>query len=88
MNRPDPRQRFQKMTPPGAPGCGCGCSRHAGSAHMEDSMYRRIDGMMPGMAYVPVQEFHTLFDPCKALKAGTVFPELCKPFCGKRGGKR
>ncbi|HJD12849.1 MAG TPA: spore coat associated protein CotJA [Candidatus Ruminococcus avistercoris] len=51
-------------------------------------MYRHIDQMKPGMAYVPVQEFHTLFEPCKALNAGTVFPELCKPFCGKRGGRR
>ncbi|MGI6006380.1 MAG: spore coat associated protein CotJA [Ruminococcus sp.] len=40
------------------------------------------------MAYVPIQEFHTTFELCKALKMGTLFPELCKPFCGKRGVRR
>ncbi|MFQ7549658.1 MAG: spore coat associated protein CotJA [Blautia marasmi] len=30
----------------------------------------------------------TTFELCKALQMGTIFPELCKPFCGKRGGCR
>ena len=37
------------------------------------------------MAYVPWQTFHSVFEDCKALHLGTIFPELCKPFCGKRG---
>lgn len=37
------------------------------------------------MAYVPMQTFCSTFDLCSALKTGTIFPELCKPFCGKRG---
>ena len=40
------------------------------------------------MAYVPTQKFCNTFDLCNALKNGTIFPELCKPFCGKRGGMR
>ena len=28
------------------------------------------------------------YDLGYALKVGTVFPQLCKPFCGKRGGQR
>ena len=38
------------------------------------------------MSYVPWQTFHHVFDDSKALRLGTIFPELCKPFCGKRGG--
>ncbi len=39
------------------------------------------------MAYVPWQELHTVYDPEKGLQAGTIFPELDKPFYG-RGGRR
>ncbi|MDO5539437.1 MAG: spore coat associated protein CotJA [Eubacteriales bacterium] len=45
-----------------------------------------IAGMPLAMAYVPWQTFHHTFETCKALQVGTIFPELCKPFCGKRGG--
>ncbi len=38
------------------------------------------------MAYVPKQKYGTIFDLCKALEVGTIFPELYKPFCGKGGG--
>ncbi|MBS5078695.1 MAG: spore coat associated protein CotJA [Clostridiales bacterium] len=41
--------------------------------------------MPVAMAYVPWQTFHDKFELCKALEVGTIFPELCKPFCGKRG---
>ena len=37
------------------------------------------------MAYVPWQRFGQTYDLSKALCAGTIFPELDKPFCGKRG---
>lgn len=36
------------------------------------------------MAYVPVQTFQTTFDLNRSLEVGTIFPELHKPFCGKR----
>lgn len=41
-----------------------------------------------GMAYVPWQTFGQVYDPKRALMAGTIFPELDKPFTGKcRGGR-
>lgn len=40
------------------------------------------------MTYVPRQKFEKVFDTRKALSMGTIFPELCKPFCGKGGGGR
>ena len=51
-------------------------------------MYTHIDHMEPAMAYVPCQNFAMTYDLSYALKVGTVFPQLCKPFCGKRGGCR
>lgn len=38
------------------------------------------------MAYVPWQSFHTIYDFRESLSRGTIFPELDKPFCGRRGG--
>lgn len=38
------------------------------------------------MGYVPWQHFTRAYEPQKALKAGTIFPELDKPFTGT-GGK-
>lgn len=35
-----------------------------------------------GMAYVPVQQFSSVFEPDVALEHGTVFPELVKPWLG------
>lgn len=40
------------------------------------------------MAYVKIQQYDTTFPPAKALQMGTIFPDLCKPFCGKRGNCR
>ncbi|MDD3338979.1 MAG: spore coat associated protein CotJA [Lachnospiraceae bacterium] len=37
------------------------------------------------MAYVPWQIFDTTYTPARGLSNGTIFPELCKPFCGKGG---
>lgn len=50
-----------------------------------DSMYEGVDRLPLAMAYVPFQTFSTTFDWCYALKVGTIFPDLCKPFCGKGG---
>lgn len=37
------------------------------------------------MAYVPWQHFEKIFDDLeKAYKMGTIFPELNKPFTGRR----
>lgn len=39
------------------------------------------------MAYVPWQIFVRAYEPQKALMAGTIFPELDKPFTGRPGGR-
>ena len=44
-----------------------------------------LRGMPLAMAYVPWQEFECTYEPMQALRAGTIFPELDKPFYGRRG---
>lgn len=36
------------------------------------------------MCYVPWQKWSDIYEPCKALVRGTLFPELDKPFTGGR----
>jgi len=40
------------------------------------------------MAYVPWQRWNQTYELEKALSCGTIFPELNKPFFGKRGVRR
>ena len=47
--------------------------------------FGKTDGLVLAMAYVPWQCYQDTFDLSKGLRMGTIFPELCKPFCGKRG---
>lgn len=47
-----------------------------------------IDHMALAMAYVPWQHFHKTYEVDKALEYGTIFPELNKPFYGRRGVNR
>ncbi len=42
--------------------------------------------MMVAMAYVPWQYFGEVYEPDKALKIGTIFPELNKPYTGRSCG--
>ena len=82
----------------GAQSSGCGCTsaaekascacRMSGAPSKNAEMYTHVDQMEPAMAYVPCQKFETTYDLCYALKVGTIFPQLCKPFCGKRGVSR
>ena len=51
-------------------------------------MYTHVDHMEPAMPHGPYQDFTTTYDLGYALKVGTVFPQLCKPFCGKRGKQK
>ncbi|MCI5742013.1 MAG: spore coat associated protein CotJA [Lachnospiraceae bacterium] len=37
------------------------------------------------MAYVPWQHFNHVYEPDRALQVGTIFPELNKPFYGRKG---
>ena len=42
-------------------------------------------GMPLAMGYVPWQNFECTYEPAQALQVGTIFPELDKPFYGRRG---
>lgn len=54
--------------------------------HMKDSS--SLGKMAIAMGYVPWQYFNTTYEPAKALKVGTIFPELDKPFYGRKGARR
>lgn len=62
----------------------CDC-RIPDAAVKKEEMYSHIDHMEPAMAYVPCQKLTGIYDLCYALNVGTIFPQLCKPFCGKGG---
>lgn len=65
----------------------CAC-RMRGTSSRDKEMYEHVDHMEPAMAYVPCQKFTDTYDLCYALSVGTIFPQLCRPFCGKRGVRR
>lgn len=71
--------------PPKRPDCAC---RIPGTKSRNAEMYSHLSHLEPAMAYVPCQEFTTTFDLAYALRVGTIFPQLCKPFCGKRGDRK
>lgn len=51
----------------------------------DGSVFKGLECLPLAMGYVPCQKkFKTTFELCKALQIGTIFPELCKPFCGQR----
>ena len=54
----------------------------------KDDMYMHLKHLVPAMAYVPCQQFTSAYDLKYALGVGTIFPQLCKPFCGKRGARK
>ena len=66
----------------------CGCKMPGTGNSADQEMYSHLKHLVPAMAYVPCQEFAPTFELKKALQVGTIFPELCKPFCGRRGGRR
>ncbi len=48
-------------------------------------MKEQIDKFPVGMAYVPWQQFDKMYDNLEeAFRYGTIFPELNKPFTGRR----
>ena len=53
---------------------------------MQDYKFEsNIDRFPIGMSYVPWQKFDKMYDDLeKAYNIGTVFPELNKPFTGRR----
>ena len=48
----------------------------------------KCDDYPIGMAYVPWQTFQNIYDPERALDAGTMFVELDNPFYGRRAVRR
>lgn len=48
----------------------------------------QLFGLPLAIAYVPWQQWNQTCPLDKALKIGTIFPELDKPFLGKRGACR
>ena len=60
----------------------------SGDCFDDTAIYKHADHLPLTMAYVPMQKFSGTFSLQKSLSCGTVFPELCKPFCGKRGRSR
>ena len=56
------------------------CSLRSGRAALPDDP-------VVAMAYVPFQQWGDVYEPERALDAGTLFPDLDKPFYGRRGGE-
>ena len=72
--------------------CNCdvseSCVQPRMREHCDDDCNRGRDmlyGIPLTMAYVPWQKFECTYEPAQGLKAGTIFPELDKPFYGRRG---
>ncbi len=61
------------------------CDRQNMESYMPYPAVSSLKDEPIAMAYVPWQYFHSTYDPDKALMIGTIFPELNKPFLGKRG---
>lgn len=61
---------------------------YTGCQRKKHEMFSHLQYLEPAMAYVPCQKFTENFPLQYALNAGTIFPQLCKPFCGKRGIRR
>ena len=66
----------------------CGTSRMERNCDdCEDCRQKRdeLRGLPLAMAYVPWQEFGCTYEPMQGMHTGTIFPELDKPFYGRRG---
>ena len=63
------------------------CGNNTAANSCNDYRWKRdeLRGMPLAMAYVPWQELGCTYEPMQALRAGTIFPELDKPFYGRRG---
>lgn len=64
----------------------CRCNRYMPQQHCmpPSKMDSFPDNFPVGMAYVPWQTWNQVYDFDKALQRGTLFPELDKPFIGRR----
>ncbi len=64
--------------------CNCN-SANSDCPYMTDFKRPNCEDKAITMAYVPWQQFRNLYDLDCALKTGTIFAELDKPFTGKGG---
>lgn len=51
---------------------------------MDKDFKTAMRGFPLAMAYVPWQNFNSIYDLEKGFRTGTIFPELDKPFLGRR----
>ena len=95
-DRHDARQRYRSGNIRVRADVICGMRPGAGSESTEKrliilpnmetirfSELRLPEGFPPAMAYVPWQELELMYPPETALRQGTLFPELDKPFEGR-----
>ncbi len=47
-----------------------------------------IDNLVLAQAYIPIQRYGKTFPPEEALKQGTLFPELVRPYTKRKQGGR
>jgi hypothetical protein len=66
--------------------CNCDNSKQSYMGRTRDRREAVHDYQVPGMAYVPWQHWGEVYEPCKALERGTLYPVLDKPFKGGRCG--
>ncbi len=78
MNYQPDYRRFSQVQP------GCKCNDRIVRSHHISPL---PECPVVAMAYVPFQTDTTVYDECKALKAGTLFPILNLPFTGVCGVK-
>lgn len=62
------------------------CNNDNGCSCNTDRTY--FDDMPLAMAYVSWQDWNKIYEPCKGLEEGTIFPELNLPFLGRGVCKR
>ncbi len=62
--------------------------RNAACNECDDEFKCEIPNPVLGMAYVVNQKWGNVYEPCKALNAGTIFPALDLPFMGRSCGRR
>ena len=60
------------------PSCGCNSNCDADSSLYNDP----LNGMAVAIGYVPWQQWCKVYDLCKGLQQGTIFPSLDLPFYG------
>ena len=66
--------------------CEDGCDRNRKPCNADASRGRDLlYGVPLTMGYVPWQKFECTYEPAQGLQAGTIFPELDKPFYGRKG---